>query len=123
MSIIPENVHKKGGEKIKTMKTGTKIIICTIAAILALVFAAFTYDSFKPSGTVYAAVIETPQIFVLGEWNGNIAVFEGTDTKNPVSITDIELRTLRESDRALIRAGLVAASRAELLELLEDLGS
>ena len=99
------------------------MLICAASAILALIFAAFTYDSFKPSGSIHAAAIETPQIFVLGEWDGKIAVFEGTNTKAPVSVTQIELQTLREADRALIRAGLIAASHAELLELLEDLGS
>ena len=40
-----------------------------------------------------------------------------------MTTTDINVRTLREADRALLSAGLPAADKDEVLTLLEDLGS
>ena len=61
--------------------------------------------------------------FVLGESNGNRAVFANGDMQNPLTVTNIELDQLREADRSMISAGLVAGSESELMQLLEDLGS
>ena len=52
-----------------------------------------------------------------------IAVYEGSHTREPLLVTQIELSELRRADRAMIEAGLPVLSRTELLELLEDLGS
>lgn len=59
--------------------------------------------------------------YVLGVQGGSVAVYAGNDPETPLEVTDIELASLRESDRALIEAGLPAATREELLQLLEDL--
>ena len=60
--------------------------------------------------------------FVLREYDGCVAVFAVGESK-PVTTTDINVRTLREADRALLSAGLPAADKDEVLTLLEDLGS
>ena len=52
-----------------------------------------------------------------------MAVFERARDREPVSVTGIELKNLREADRAMIEAGIPVISRHELLQLLEDLGS
>ncbi len=40
-----------------------------------------------------------------------------------MTLTDIEVGTLREADRQILNTGLAVADREELLTLLEDLGS
>lgn len=60
--------------------------------------------------------------FVLKEYDGCVAVF-AVGGHEPVTTTEIDVRTLREADRALLGAGLPAANRDEVLTLLEDLGS
>ena len=60
--------------------------------------------------------------FILREYDGLVAVFAAGE-KTPLTMTDIEVRTLREADRALLSSGLPAADRDEVLTLLEDLGS
>ena len=59
---------------------------------------------------------------MLREYDGCVAVFAVGESK-PVTTTDINVRTLREADRALLSAGLPAADKDEVLTLLEDLGS
>ena len=40
-----------------------------------------------------------------------------------ITLTDIEIETLRDADRQILNAGLAVADREELLTLLEDLGT
>jgi len=107
------------------MDTGIRITICTLLAALALTMVAFTFASFTEPQSTLADAIDTSgeDQYILGEWDGKIAIFRDGNMRNPVKITGIELKNLREADRALIREGLIAASETELLELLEDLGS
>lgn len=105
------------------MSTNVKIIICTILAAIALTLAAFTFTSFDEPQTAALAAEFAETRYVLGEWEGKIAVFREGDMGAPLQITGIELSSLREADRALIREGLIAVTETELLQLLEDLGS
>ena len=52
-----------------------------------------------------------------------VAVYHSRRDKQPLSVTSIELRALRDVDREMVRRGIPAADRHELLRLLEDLGS
>ena len=61
--------------------------------------------------------------FILRDSGGYVAVYENSRRREPLSVTGIELRCLREADRAMVEAGIPVISRTELLELLEDLGS
>jgi hypothetical protein len=61
--------------------------------------------------------------WVLRESGGHVAVFEGRKAKEPAAVTPIEITSLRAADRQLLRDGIPAADTAELLALLEDLGS
>ena len=106
------------------MKNGIRIILCASLCAVALTMAVFTLAGFSPTRggrSVLPAVSEGS--FVLGELDGNVAVFASGDLESPVTVTNIELRQLREADRSLISAGLIAGSESELLQLLEDLGS
>lgn len=105
------------------MKFGIRIILCAALCALALTMAVFTLAGFSPSRTRTPPVFSEEGSYVLGECDGNIAVFANGDMRNPITITNIELDQLREADRSMISAGLVAGSESELMQLLEDLGS
>lgn len=112
------------------MNTALRGIFCVILAAIALTMVLFTLAGFDAPDTVYAAsgghqtltTVQSDQ-YVLGEWEGYIAIFAGGETKIPLRVTTIELKNLREADRSLIREGLIVATETELMELLEDLGS
>ena len=78
---------------------------------IALTMVVFTLADFREAG------------YVLGEVDGNIAVFRAGSMREPISVTDIELGSLRSSDREKILSGLRASDEAQLQQLLEDLGS
>lgn len=59
----------------------------------------------------------------LRESEGRVAVFEGRKAREPAAVTPIETASLRAADRQLLADGIPAADTAELLALLEDLGS
>ena len=61
--------------------------------------------------------------FVLREYNGCIGVFSPQSDAGPITVTDIETRSLREADREIVKNGIAVADREELLTLLEDFGS
>ena len=105
------------------MKFGIRIILCAALCALALTMAVFTLAGFSPSRTRMNPPVVSEGSFVLGESNGNIAVFANGDMQNPLTVTNIELDQLREADRSMISAGHVAGSESELMQLLEDLGS
>ena len=103
------------------MKIGIRMILCTVLAVVALAMAMFTLSGFTGRDDQPQALSD-PR-YVLGERDGSIAVFRSDDPDTPVTITNIQLATLREADRQMISAGLIAGSEDELLMLLEDLGS
>ena len=105
------------------MKYGIRIILCAVLCAVALTLAVFTLSGFSPSRARTKLPAVSEGSYVLGELDGNIAVFAGGDMETPISVTNIELAQLREADRELISAGLVAGSESELMQLLEDLGS
>ena len=52
-----------------------------------------------------------------------MAAFTLAGFRKPLRVTDIELASLRATDRALVEHGIPVASREALQALLEDLGS
>ena len=99
------------------MKTGIRIMICAILAAVAAVMAGYTIAGFDEKGPVQDS------LYMLRESGGHVAVYGRENPANPITVTDIELSSLRERDRELIAAGLPAQSPEELARLLEDLGS
>ena len=107
-----------------------RICACALLALTALFCASYTIADLRilqddtppiPSAAVKHA--ETGSVrFALYAQNGCVAVLDPALGERAV-VTDIELVTLRETDRQLIEAGLQVDSREELLSLLEDLGS
>lgn len=104
------------------------LLTCLVAAAAYSSLAA--YRSIAPSGDgvpeeVYARFEgrEEDAQFFLRSFGDFVAVYGGRREKEPVSVTKIELDNLRSADRAMVKKGIPAADQAELLRLLEDLGS
>lgn len=95
------------------MKLGIRIIACVMMMAIALTMVVFTVADFREAAG---------EGYILGEAEGNIAVFRAGQGE-PIAVTDIELGSLRLSDREKILAGLPAAGETEVQQLLEDLGS
>lgn len=103
------------------MKTGIRIVLCGALAAIALTMAVFTLAGFSTSRRTASQPSE--MYYVLGERDGNVAVYSSGNLDQPVTVTNIELSQLREADRSMISARLIAGSETQLLQLLEDLGS
>ena len=93
------------------MKIGIRIISCIMLSAVALTMAVFTLADFSPE-----------EGYTIGEHKGLVAIYAVGDPE-PITVTDIELASLRQTDREMIARGLQAESREELLALLEDIGS
>ena len=94
-----------------------RIVLCVCLMAVAVTMAAFTVSGFARSGASPDGTL------MLGAWQGSVAVFDRGDPSSPLLLTDIELTSLRATDRALIERGYPVASREALQALLEDLGS
>ncbi len=109
------------------MKLRYRITLCALLLLTAALCASYTVQGLRDApaaraaASTPAAVSARPDSFTLCAKNGCVAVLD-PDCGAAV-VTDIELDTLRESDRLLIEDGLTVSSREELLALLEDLGS
>lgn len=60
--------------------------------------------------------------FWLREYNGEIAVFSGSETA-PTITTGIKVSTLRSNDQAALSQGIYAGTSEDVAALIEDLGS
>ena len=82
------------------------------------------YDSAMPAEAPAAPAPESElSRYILRESDGCVAVYRAEDALTPEQVTDIEVALLPASDRARLSVGIGVESRAELLCLLEDLGS
>lgn len=95
---------------------GIFLFVCIIFTIF------FNIDSNKNQGN--ASDTPNPEnktnlIYVVKEYNGNIAIFEDhSDT--PFKITDIRLSDLPDGDKKLLSKGIQASNSQELNCILED---
>lgn len=96
------------------MRFGIRIIACIAMMAIALTMVVFTVADFREA---------REGSFVLREHEGRVAVFSGGGEDAPLAITDIELGSLRFSDRSKLAEGIVASDEDSLQRLLEDLGS
>ena len=60
--------------------------------------------------------------YVVGQWDGRVALFTKDFENRPALETDIDVQNLREYDRLLLRAGIKVDSYEEVLRLMEDFG-
>ncbi|MBQ7144169.1 MAG: hypothetical protein IJR65_03305 [Oscillospiraceae bacterium] len=98
---------------VKTwIRMGLTLILVLTALVMAL----------KCAATFRERPVTESGEYLLGAAEGRVAVYDLFDRREALTVTDIELSTLRERDRELLEAGIPAESREELMALLEDLG-
>ena len=111
------------------MKISSKTGILCALAVMSVVSGAAAVRSMDRAAADNAALpvtvseAEDAAEFYLRECDGYIAVFAGKSSDTPLRITDIETVTLTDTDRALLRNGIAAGDKTQLLKLLEDLSS
>lgn len=107
------------------------IILCSAVFIMFMSLAGLMFrdnernpvDVLNESERETETVVEDAQSFVLGIYEGNIAVFYGEFQQVPAIETDIDVLTLRAVDRELLSQGIKVSTYEEVLQLLEDFGS
>ena len=115
------------------MKTRIKIALCGLLILAAVVLSGELAKSFEaaaagtpaatqPSAQVSAGQSATAAAYVVGGYDGSVAVFV-SGQKTPQTVTNIPLDSLRETDRLSVETGIPVASYEELQQLLEDFGS
>lgn len=108
------------------MKQRIRIIVCAITVCIAVIMSAITIASFRESNTP-TPEIPAPQLaaagYVIREHHGRIAVFSADEPDSPITVTNININALRDSDRRLLTSGISISDEAQVAQLLEDLGS
>ena len=104
------------------------ILLCLLSAAAYSVFGAYESmqrSSSKAMSAELSAGFADPikAEYFLRDSGGYVAVYEGRLSRTPVSVTAIETQLLRDTDRELLAMGIPVPDGAELLQLLEDLGS
>lgn len=108
------------------MKERIRIIVCAITVCIAIIMSAMTIASFRESSvatTENAAPEFTAGGYVIKEHHGRIAVFDADELDSPITVTNININALRDSDRRLLTSGISLSDEAQVAQLLEDLGS
>lgn len=111
------------GTKIKAA-----ILLCLMSAAAYSVCGAYRSihrpgsDSLPEELSARFEIGQAAEYYLKNE-NGYIAVYESRRARSPLSVTGIEISVLRNADRMLLNRGIPVKDAAELLELLEDLGS
>ena len=107
-----------------------QLIILSLLVIAAGMTAAATAQSFfghNVSGENFPQVEKKYTSFdtaayIVKEHSGYVAVFS-SNPPHLLEVTDIPVTTLPTADRSLLKAGITATDRSDLLMLLEDLNS
>lgn len=110
------------------MKIKVKIAIIGMLVLLAAFLCAFAIiDSvrFEQTGTAVSCLSENQEAtcYVLRDYEGYVAIYVENEPSRPMTVTDIQVSTLREVDKKLLETGLKLYSREKLMMTLEDLGS
>ncbi|MDR1130902.1 MAG: hypothetical protein LBL15_00590 [Oscillospiraceae bacterium] len=109
------------------MKTRFKIVLVGVLFMLAIAASAFVIVNFvsaEDGGAAECIAAETADVcYVLRNHGGYVAIFVENNGALPMTVTDIQVATLRELDRKLLETGMKLYSRERLMMTLEDLGS
>ena len=109
------------------MKAKFKMAIIGALCLVTVFFAAFVIVDFgqaEESGAVVSAMADNGEIcYVLRDYEGYVAIFVENDPTCPMTVTDIQVSTLRELDKMLLETGMKLYSRERLMMTLEDIGS
>lgn len=57
-------------------------------------------------------------VYILKEYNGNIGIFDSSGVL--IDLINVSTKSLPEADRNMLRTGIYAFSRNELISLIED---
>jgi len=109
------------------LKAKFKMVIIGMLCLFTVFFTAFVIIDFRKaedSGEVVSTMAQSSEIcYVLRDYEGYVAVFVENDPTCPMTVTDIQVSTLRELDKMLLETGMKLYSRERLMMTLEDLGS
>ena len=109
------------------MKAKVKIAIIGMLFLISMVLSAFVIaDTVKTEDggdTVSCMTESEATCYVLREYEGYVAIYVENDPACPMTVTDIQVSTLRELDKTLLETGIKLYSRERLMMTLEDLGS
>lgn len=95
------------------------LVLC---AVFSSVFAFYTAGDAK-NEALSSEAIGSDNNYVLREYEGYVAVFVENDPSRPMTVTDIQVATLREFDQMLLQTGMKVQTHERLVMMLEDLGS
>jgi len=105
----------------RVLKVVTLCTLVTVAIVMASAALAQIY-ALDDDLVYHLADIEDYSGYLVTDREGYIAVFYKGHGQ-PAYITHTPLSTLRGVDREDVKNGIIVATRTELMELLEDLGS
>ena len=106
--------------KLKMLTVG----ILAVAAVLMTTAAVATQtkNALEEGAAACFAEPETSS-YVLRDYEGYVAVFVENNPDCPMTVTDIQVSTLRELDKRLLQTGMKISSHERLMMTLEDLSS
>jgi len=106
--------------KLKITLIGV-LFVCTV---LSAAFSTAKYVKAENGSETAECMTETDSAgYILKAYEGNVAVYMENDPNSPVTVTGIQVSTLRELDRKLLQTGIKVATHDRLIMILEDLGS
>ena len=105
------------------MNERIKITVCAVTVCIAVIMSAATVNSFLEKDAPGSAPEQSVEEYVVMAYYGKIAVFNPNHLNTPLTVTDININTLRDSDRRMLADGIRLNDEAEVAQLLEDLGS
>lgn len=109
------------------MKIAVLAVLCVTAVVMTVgavkSIAAPEKENNPPEIISNASVENKNAEYYLRDCSGYVAVFKGANSSTPIEITEIETETLNNVDRKLLKQGIPAENKSELLMLLEDFSS
>ena len=109
------------------MKIAVLAVLCVAAVVMTVgavkSIAAPEKENIPPEIISNASAENKNAEYYLRDCSGYVAVFKGANPSTPIEITDIETETLNNVDRKLLKQGIPAENKSELLMLLEDFSS
>ena len=109
------------------MKIAVLAVLCVTAVVMTVgavkSIAAPEKENIPPEIISNASAENKNAEYYLRDCSGYVAVFKGTNSSTPIEITEIETETLNDVDRKLLKQGIPAENKSELLMLLEDFSS
>ena len=100
-----------------------RIVLFLSVLIVVVAFALFLRTflptpSPSPTTLVKMSVVQKEEKFIVGEYNGKVAVFSQNGELK--TVYDVPISTLPEDDQTMLRKGIVAQGQERLRSLIED---